>query len=230
MKRRNKSRTSRLAFSIVAAISAIIAPATFGVPVTVPPGLNPGDQYRLAFVTSTTTTASSDISSGNTFVTNVANGVPELAALGTTWKAIGSTGSIDARDNTGTNPSSTGVPIFRMDGARVANNNADLWDGFIINLVQTTETGSIRSALVFTGTASNGTRFVGSTLSGGSKVMLGNTNLSNNSDWIATGISDFGFVGYSFYGMSGVLTVVPEPSAIFLFGACTVFFALRRRR
>jgi hypothetical protein len=224
-------RTSRLAFSICASILSISATSAFGVPITVPPGLNPGDQYRLAFVTSTTGFAtSSNISTYNAFVTNVANGVAELAALGTTWTAIGSTASVDARDNTGTNPSSTGVPIYRLDGAWVAENNANLWDGFIGNLIKTTETGSLKSALVFTGTAPNGTKYSGSYLGGGNKIMLGHTNLSNNSDWIATGIMDYGFVAYSLYGISGVLTVVPEPSAFILFCAGTFSLALRRRR
>jgi hypothetical protein len=39
--------------------------------VVVPPGLNPGDQYRLVFVTAGTRNAtSSDINDYNTFVTN----------------------------------------------------------------------------------------------------------------------------------------------------------------
>ena len=81
---------------------------------TVPPGLNPGDQYRLAFVTSTTRDATStDIADYNTFVLGVANSSAALAALSTTWKAIGSTATADARDNTDTCPACTDVPIFR---------------------------------------------------------------------------------------------------------------------
>ncbi|MFM7787424.1 MAG: PEP-CTERM sorting domain-containing protein, partial [Microcystis panniformis] len=42
--------------------------------VVVPPGLNPGQQYRLVFVTSGTRNAeSSDINDYNTFVTSEAN-------------------------------------------------------------------------------------------------------------------------------------------------------------
>ena len=73
------------------------------IPITVPSDLNPGDPYRLAFVTSTTRDATStNIADYNNFVSGVANGVTQLAALGTTWKAIGSTSADDARDNTGT--------------------------------------------------------------------------------------------------------------------------------
>jgi hypothetical protein len=61
-----------------------------------PPGLNPGDHYRLFFVTSTTTTASStDIADYSAFVTNVANTQAQLAALGIVWMAIGSTATVD---------------------------------------------------------------------------------------------------------------------------------------
>ena len=58
-------------------------------PITVPTSLNPGDTYRLAFETSTTTDATStSIADYNTFVTGVATGVGELNDLGTTWTAI----------------------------------------------------------------------------------------------------------------------------------------------
>ena len=106
-------------------------------------GINPatgqpwaaGDKYRLAFVTSGTTACdSTNITTYNTFV----QGLADAAGLGTstlgpvTWKVVGSTATVDARDNTGTNPGVNGVgePIYRMDGAfAIATNYADLWDG-----------------------------------------------------------------------------------------------------
>lgn len=106
-------------------------------------GINPatgvawaaGDTYRLVFVTSTTTTATStDIADYNAFVQGVAN----AAGLGSvTWRAVGSTATVAARDNTGTNPSSgTGVSIILMNGTTViADNNADLWGGIDVTLV-----------------------------------------------------------------------------------------------
>ncbi len=92
------------------------------VPITVPTDLNPGDQYRLAFVTSTITNPfSSDIETYNSYVTGRANTVPELVALGTTWKVIGSTAATDARDNTHTNPflDRVGVPLYMLDDSRL---------------------------------------------------------------------------------------------------------------
>jgi Family of unknown function (DUF6288) len=112
-------------------------------------GINPatgnpwaaGDKYRLIFVTSGTTACdSSDINTYNTFV----QGLADAAGLGTStlgpvsWKVVGSTATVAARDNTGTNPGVNGVgePIYRMDGTfAVANNYADLWNGVIASHV-----------------------------------------------------------------------------------------------
>ena len=98
----------------------------------------PGDTYRLIFVTSTTTTATStDISTYNAFVQGVADG----AGLGTgvsgpvNWNAVGSTATVDAIDNTGT-AGPGGSPILLMDGMTIiATDNADLWDGILATIV-----------------------------------------------------------------------------------------------
>ncbi len=63
---------------------ALAGGAQAGTVVTVPTDLNPGDQYRLVFVTNGTRDAqSTDIADYNTFVTTEANLSTELAALGT---------------------------------------------------------------------------------------------------------------------------------------------------
>jgi len=99
--------------------------------VTVPPDLAPGAGYRLMFVTSGVRNGTStNVADYNAFVTSAANAVPALAALGTTWAAFVQTATVTAEDNTGTNPqfvmgtpTNIGVPIYRLDGARVANDN-----------------------------------------------------------------------------------------------------------
>jgi len=98
----------------------------------------PGDgytgDYRIAFVSNGKTSAVSQvIGDYNTFVSDEAIAVTELNALGTTWTCIGSTSTVDARDNTDTNPSSTGVPIYTTSGQRIADDNADLWNDSIQN-------------------------------------------------------------------------------------------------
>jgi hypothetical protein len=136
-------------------------------------GINPatglewaaGDTYRLVFLTSTTTTATSaDITTYNDFVQGVAAASTTFPDLGNSiWKIVGSTTTVDARDNTGTNPGvETGVPIFLMDGATaIALNNADLWNG-ISNAVSLDENGlAFSDNRTFTGTLSNGTKVTG---------------------------------------------------------------------
>ncbi|NCQ94899.1 MAG: PEP-CTERM sorting domain-containing protein [Microcystis wesenbergii Mw_QC_S_20081001_S30D] len=194
--------------------------------VVVPPGLNPGDQFRLVFVTSGTRDAtSSNINDYNTFVTNQVTGsalATELTNagfnLGTiTWKAIGSTPTVAARDNTGTNPSSTGVPIYLIDGNRVANNNGDLWDGSIQTAINRTQSDTVLSTRVWTGTDTSGVPAFCSFGSGcGATGDAGSTGLG----WIFSNPSvdadDDGVRPlYSLYAMSSLLTVpqsvsVPE--------------------
>jgi len=101
-------------------------------------GINPatglaweaGDTYRFAFTSSGLTTAtSSDINYYNNFVQNLAN---SAGLGGATWKVIGSTPTVDARDNTSTNIAvyGTGEAIFLVDGSTiVAQDYTDLWDG-----------------------------------------------------------------------------------------------------
>ena len=60
-------------------------------PIRQPPDLEPGDQYRLAFVTSTTTTATSpDIETYNAFVQATADAAP-IGDWGFAWYAIAQT-------------------------------------------------------------------------------------------------------------------------------------------
>ncbi len=76
-----KSITAGLILGIAA--MALTATSALSVPITIPTTHNPGDQYRLAFVTSTTRDATSaDIAVYNAFVTGVANSVQTLSDTG----------------------------------------------------------------------------------------------------------------------------------------------------
>ena len=125
---------------------------------TVPTDLNLCERYRLAFVTSTTINAvATQIGTYNNFVTEVAESVPQLAALDTIWTAIASTATVFARDNTGTNPSDDdGVPIYLLNDTRLASENADLWDGSLAVNLDVDESADQVVSLVWTGTNGDG--------------------------------------------------------------------------
>ncbi len=195
--------------------------------VVVPTGLAPGAQYRLVFVTAGTRDAqSTEINDYNTFVTNEVTGSALATALTTagfnlntiTWKAIGSTSAVAARDNTGTNPSSTGVPIYLIDGNRVANNNADLWDGSLQHPINRNNLGNGNLEQdVWTGSDVLGLGFVMFEL-GANNVFAGETG----EYWISFKIMAPGTLNHM-YAMSSVLTVpgnqpepvtVPEPTSL----------------
>ena len=193
-------KTTNVLLCVLAVV--FLAASAHAAIITAPPGLSPGDQYRLVFVTSaetygralmrgtsTPTGGPTDIAGYNTFATNTATAVAELNALGTTWSAVVSTKTLNpttfvtAKANTGTDPGGgAGVPIFNLAGELVATGNADLWDGSIANAIDVTELG--------TGPADqgNGDDFL---------VWTGATNVGNaNNDWSL--ISPTG--GWIYYG------------------------------
>jgi hypothetical protein len=161
--------------------------------------------------------ASTNIADYNALVTGVSNTQSALASLGTTWMAIGSTATIDARDNTGTNPNSdgVGVPIFLLNDTLLATGNADLWDGTIFSRFNVDESGLLDSQrrFVWTGTDWDGTVAL-RPLGGlpGSPLAQGGFNQDTDSLWVNGGL---GFVQsldpFRYYAVSGVLVVIPEP-------------------
>jgi hypothetical protein len=191
-----------------------------GAPITVPAGLNPGDHYRLAFVTSSTRdSASPNIADYNAFVTTAANSSLELAALGTTWTAIGSTVAVWARDNTSTNPNvSSGYPVYNLAGSLVAANNSELWGAtfttFLSAPVNITESGAAFDGLVWTGTHEDGTGAGIYSLGYPAPDRYAGTSDSVSRNWMSsTGIGPY-TVPRPLYAISDVLTVVPEPSTM----------------
>ncbi len=129
---------------------------------TVPAVGQPGDFYRLAFITRGTTTAtSSNIADYNAFVTAVAHSSPELLALNSTWKAIVSTPTVHARDNTDTNfTQSQGVSIFTLDGDTLGS-NLSIWNSGLNNGLHKDEFEELVEDVVWTGTNPDGTGAIG---------------------------------------------------------------------
>ena len=111
---------------------AMATPAETALPADwslVPSGLGEGDQFRLLFLSSTKRDATAtDIATYNTFIQGrAAAGHAAIQAYSTGFTAVGCTADTDARDNTGT--TGTGVPIYWLDGAKVADDYADFYDG-----------------------------------------------------------------------------------------------------
>ena len=134
-----------------------------------PSGLSAGDQFRLMFVTSTTRDASStNIADYNSFVQGrAAAGHNSIRSYSAQFRALGSTATVDARDNTST--TGTGVPIYWLDGAKVADNNADFYDGSWDSSAARNESGgTVTSGVAWTGSENDGTKDSGFELAGSS--------------------------------------------------------------
>ena len=88
-----------------------------------PADIGPGERFRLIFLSSTKrNAASSDIETYNTFVQNqAAAGHANIQDHASSFRVVGCTQAVDARDNTGTNTNGPGVPIYwvrRQQGCR----------------------------------------------------------------------------------------------------------------
>ncbi len=214
--------------------------------VTEPAGLNPGDQYRLIFVTSTTTTAT-DTSAAyyNTFVDNLAQSVPELASLGVTWKVLGNLNGADPQVNTGTTGSDA-IPTYRLDGTVFATSYPDLWDAPSVPVLY----NELGQQVINT---SNSPQVVGRVWTGmGEALSVPNWSaggyIGNGGAGGSTGAGrpDNAYYTYGWYSlantqeqhlyaMSDVITVqqIPEPSALALLALGLLglaFVAWRRRK
>ena len=180
-----------------------------------PSGLADGDKFRLIFVSSTERNASSsDIEVYNTFVQDrAAAGHVDIRDYSSQFQVVGSTFTVNARGNTGT--TGTGVPIYWLNGNKVADNYADFYDGSWSNEANPkTESGTTPQAgpRIFTGSLDDGTKDTRSGAFGplGSNlfVTLGRLNDSDVGDGPVSSSSSrlHGGTG-EFYGLSPVFTV-----------------------
>lgn len=235
-----------IALAFVFSLAVVgVASTAHAVPITTPTDLLIGDQYRLVFVTNTTRDVlSTDIADYNTFVTTAANTQTALTLLGTTWTAIASTETVDARDNTSTVPStviggSLGVPIFLLNDTKLADTYDDLWDGSIDVSFDVDESGNQRALTeVWTGTdALGGVEF-------NDEFGLGASGLYSVAGSIdGTGVGWISFAIQSIqltpplplYAISGPLTVpdtsvIPEPATLTLMGIGLAGIGFARRK
>lgn len=200
-------------FTKMAVIGVCLALAVLSAPavclaqpcgIAAPTGVEVGEGYRLAFLTSATRNGeSTDIADYNAFVTAAANAVPELAALETQWFAVVSTAEVDARDNTGTAPPG-GVPVYLLNDTLIATSYDDLWDGSIAVPWDYTE---LCATIVGGNVVWSGSTFFGTAdVPLGSPTPTIGSRAKVDQEWIRFG-SGFADQPYRIYAISDVLTV-----------------------
>jgi len=227
-------RDIQLVFSILFLFLVPAAGEARAAVITTPLDLSPGDQYRLAFVTSGSRLPSDFIEDYNTFVDGFGDTI-----LPGDWKAIASTFHSDAvqmsaRDNTGTQGDAA-IPIYNMIGERVADGYGDLWDGSIQAPIQYNENGDKEINAVLTGTHHTGVIWSAQYYTNFGYMF--NDNYLDDK-WINFAdrytIDDFwaddgDTGGPKMYGMSEVLVVpIPEPSTALFLGLGLTGLAWKR--
>ena len=137
--------------------------------------------------------------------TRAAAGHTDIQAYSAGFKVIGCTETVDAIDNTGT--TGTGVPIYWLDGDKVADDYADFYDGSWDSSSPTTETGASVTTTstdgVITGCAVPGT---GGGLELGLGISASMGNPSGTNDTLSGFITRLEFT-HRLYGLSVVFEV-----------------------
>ena len=159
--------------------------------------------------------SSANISTYNLDVSTEVAGIPQLAALGATWTAIGSTESVSAATNIGFSASTVG--IYRLDGTLIANGTGTtataLFSGSILNPIDINDTGGGAGAvLVWTGTSTDGSSALFGLALGASPYILTGVTVATDVEWIDSQ-TDGSVLPHRLYGISSTLTVpgAPEP-------------------
>jgi PEP-CTERM motif len=206
-----------------------------GIALSTPAGLGAGESFRFVFVTEATTVAiSASIAHYNSFVNAQAGGATYDGSV-VNWVAIGSTSSASAINNVG----QTQTPVYLVDGTLVTTSTTStgLWSGSILNPIDEDVSGMglhTGSTGVWTGTNTNGSTST-NRLGDFFGVTIGNS-VSTDGTWVNNGVwpSDNSFGAFHMYGISQVLTAVPEPSSLALAGTAAIgvsaFVWCRKRR
>lgn len=227
---------TRRALAFAALFIASGASQCFAGAIVTPPGVKAGEQFRIIFVTPNKTDATSaNISDYDAFVTSQAAGAT-FNGIAVQWQALASTNTLNARDHVG----QSGAAVYLADGTKVANSDTTaaggIWSAGGL-LAQPTEDldGNSYSGLVWTGTSGVGTTYETTPVQGEPSVKwgLGSTGLNGNNK-VETGTLPGTPGGYNWlsipagvqlntnlyqvYGISEVLTAVPEPSSLLISG------------
>lgn len=185
-----------------------------------------GDTYRLIFITSAKRNAiSTNIAVYNNWVQGLANAslYPIGADRGLVWKALGSTDTVDARDNTSSNfnVDGPGGPVYLLDGqTNVFQGNYHMWNGSPYQIINLTEQGEIFTGWPWTGTYSDGTRAVdhswsfnslGGTLPEGNEIHVNQGNSANRFRWMwYYWLGDPPESMHTMYALSDPITIIDD--------------------
>ena len=200
-----------------------------------PTGLGAGDKFRLLFLSSTNTNATSfDIADYNAFIQGrAAAGHTDIRTYSTGFRAVGCTADSDATANTGT--TGTGEVIYWLGGNKAADNYGDFYDGSWAEEVNDKdESGNDgpntfhQGNYPFTGCADNGTESLLGTTSyalgtAGGSVRVGRPNSSTSGDGPISGSNSLTGVTSNrpMYGLSPVFEVAANAAPTFTDGTST---------
>ena len=187
----------------------------------IPSGLGAGQEFRLLFLSSTKRSIrSTNISDYNTFVQNrAAAGHTDIQDYSDTFRVLGSTGAVDARDNTGTTYTSSdkGVRIYWLNGDKAADQYEDFYDGSWDQQADAWNESGVEYNLsarryVATGSSKDGTTKQSNPLGASSgEVQLGclyQTSSTNGPVWCNFVTENIGADdNQQLYGLSGVFQV-----------------------
>jgi hypothetical protein len=192
----------------------------------IPPPISAGSQYQIVFVTSGQRSAmASDLATYNGFVTMSAN---QSATLPTsTWKAIAAvrfSGSAQANA-----PVYPGVPIYNTAGQFVADGSV-FYSGTHQSPILYDQNGDAKLTAVWTGITPDGMESAFSPLGGAMASGVYGLSQSQGPGWSSQGTYANMVHEMSFYGLSDVLTAVPEPSiGIWVLATSAAIVGIRRR-
>ena len=179
-----------------------------------PDGVAAGGEFRLLFVTSTERDAtSSNLSDYDAHVrAAAAAGHMAIQAYSAHFRVVGSTATVDARKHTGTRPtgSDSGLPIYWLNGDRVADDYADFYDGGWDSNTPTDESGEELQppyARVWTGSEDDGTAKIFTGLGGATYVTTGRPNIQGSELEFTNGLKE---ENHRLFGLSPIFQTPGE--------------------
>jgi hypothetical protein len=221
---RKTGRRHRTAFSVLVAVF-LAAVSSSAVAAIILPDLPAGTPYQLVFVTRGEVTAftHASASAANSMVQAQANQNPDLPL--TTWKAVASFGG-NASLNA---PVFDGVPIYNLAGQLVATGSAFYSSSHLASIAYD-QYGAYAYADPWTGMNPDGSPR--DPVSAIAPAVTFGYSASLTGAWAYGSTTYNNMEQKSFYGLSGQLEAVPEPStyALALAGLLCGGWQMRRRR